>query len=85
MKAYAAANRTSPTAVTAVKNLNQPCICDVDGFMLQVALVRGGFHASLRKLAFSVLKRSWPTQRCLGGLADHERRHGGEHEITATA
>jgi hypothetical protein len=25
--------------------------------MLQVALVRGGFHASLRKLAFSVLKR----------------------------
>jgi len=54
MKAKAPANRTSPTAVTAAKILNQRCIFEVDGFMLQVTLVRGGFHASLRTLAFSV-------------------------------
>ena len=46
--------------MTAAKILNQRCIFEVDRFMLQVALVRGGFHASLRKLAFPSLTRSWP-------------------------
>src|SRR5215218_3312229 len=58
MKAKAPANRTSPTAVTTAKILNQRCIFEVVGFMLQVALVRGGFHASLRKLAFSVWREA---------------------------